>query len=65
LHYAAREGASDSIIKALIDAGADPIAKDIYGQTPADRAREGKHPSTASYIEQYVNAPTKSANLMV
>jgi ankyrin repeat protein len=65
LHCAAGEGAPDDIIKALIDAGADLKAKNDEGKTPADLAREEKHPSTASYIEQYISAPTKSANLMV
>jgi hypothetical protein len=41
----------------------DPIAKDIYGQTPADLARACEHLTTASLIEQF-SAPIKSANLM-
>jgi ankyrin repeat protein len=63
LHCAAYRGAPDDIIKALIDAGADPKAKNIYGKTPADHAREYEHPATASLIEQFI-APIKSANLM-
>jgi ankyrin repeat protein len=58
-------GAPDSIINALIDAGADPKVKNNDGKTPADIAREKKHLSTASCIEQYDMAPIKSANLMV
>jgi ankyrin repeat protein len=65
LHYAAYSGAPDDIIKALIDAGADPKVKDNHGKTPGDFARDGKHISTASYIEQYGMAPIKSANLIV
>jgi hypothetical protein len=64
LHLAARAGASDDIIRALIDAGVDPTAKDYKGKTPADIART-EYPATASYIEQYISAPIKSANLMV
>jgi ankyrin repeat protein len=65
LHYAAFLCAPDDIIKALIDAGADPKAIDKDGKTPADLARDKKHLATASLIEQYGMAPTKSANLMV
>jgi ankyrin repeat protein len=65
LHCAAREGAPDDIIKALIDVGADPTAKDYKGKTPADVARQYDYPATASLIEQYGMAPIKSANLMV
>jgi ankyrin repeat protein len=65
LHWAALRGAPDDIIKALIDAGVDPKAKNDYGKTPADIARHSKHPATASFIEQYGMAPIKSANLMV
>jgi hypothetical protein len=64
LHWAAENGAPDDIVKTLIDAGADPQAKDKDGKTPADIARE-KYPATASYIEQYGMAPIKSANLIV
>jgi hypothetical protein len=63
LHNAASRGAPDDIIKALIDAGADPKAKDYYGKTPADIARE-EFPATAAFIERFI-APIKSANLMV
>jgi ankyrin repeat protein len=65
LHHAARGGVPDDIIKALIDAGADPTAKNDDGETPADVARQEEHPATASLIEQYSMAPIKSANLMV
>jgi ankyrin repeat protein len=64
LHWAAAKGAPDDIIKALIDAGADPKAEDDEGKTPADYARENKHLVTAAFIEQFI-APIKSANLMV
>jgi hypothetical protein len=64
LHWAAANGAPDDIVKTLIDAGADPQAKDKDGKTPADIARE-KYPATAALTEQYVSAPPKSANLMV
>jgi ankyrin repeat protein len=66
LHWAARVGAPSIILKALIDAGVDPQAKDIYNQTPADIARGEKYRATATFLEQYcMMAPTKSANLMV
>jgi ankyrin repeat protein len=65
LHFAAYYGTPDDIIKALIDAGADPKARDKDGNTPSDLAREFKHPAIASLIEQYGMAPIKSANLMV
>jgi hypothetical protein len=64
LHYAAQYGAPDDIIKALIDAGADPKANDYTGRTPADLACK-KYTATASLIEQYGLAPIKSANLTV
>jgi hypothetical protein len=41
----------------------DPKAKNIYGKTPADFAREEGYPATASLIEKFI-APIKSANLM-
>jgi ankyrin repeat protein len=62
LHYAAESGAPDDVIKALLDAGADPKAKDDDGRTPADIARENKETATASLIEQFYVPPTKSAN---
>jgi ankyrin repeat protein len=65
LHFAARNGAPIGITKALIDAGADPKMKDCDGKTALDLARDGKYISTASFIEQYISAPIKSANLMV
>jgi ankyrin repeat protein len=65
LHWAAQAGAPDDIIKAIIDAGADPKDKNDEGKTPVDLAYVCEHPATASLIEQYGMAPIKSANLMV
>jgi ankyrin repeat protein len=65
LHCAAYNGAPDYIIKALIDAGADPNAKNSNGITPIDYARAAGYLATASFIEQYSMAPTKSANFVV
>jgi hypothetical protein len=65
LHFVAQHGAPDDIIKALIDAGADSKAKDYSGKTPVDAARQYKQTATASYIEQFSEPPTKSANFIV
>jgi ankyrin repeat protein len=47
LHVAAFQGAPDDIIKALINAGGDPKAKDKAGKTPADYAREAQYPAVS------------------
>jgi ankyrin repeat protein len=65
LHSAGQFGAPDNIVKALIDASADPQAKDKDGKTPADLAHYNDHVSTDEFIEQYVTVPTKSANFIV
>ena len=38
LHYAAQFNANPAVITALIEAGADPDARDIVGETPFDHA---------------------------
>jgi ankyrin repeat protein len=67
LHFAARHGAPDDIIIALIDAGADPHGKNYEGKTPADLAYIAAYGTTALAIEHYMNhgtKPIKSANFM-
>jgi ankyrin repeat protein len=64
LHNAAYTGAPYDIIKVLIDAGADPKAENDKSKTPADVARDNKHPDTASLIEQFYLPPTKTANVI-
>jgi hypothetical protein len=40
------------------------MVTEVGGKTAADLVRE-KNPAKASFIEQYIVAPLKSANLMV
>lgn len=42
LHYAARRGVNETILRQLLAAGADPTARNAAGQTPADLARGAK-----------------------
>jgi ankyrin repeat protein len=65
LHYAAYNGAPEDIIKALIDTGVDPQAKDNKGISPADYARKNNQTVTAAYIEQFYQPPIKSANFNI
>jgi ankyrin repeat protein len=58
-------GAPTDIIAILIDAGANAMAKNSSKRTPAEIAISLGHPSTAAFIEQYGNAPIKSANFIV
>jgi ankyrin repeat protein len=63
LHWAAKQGAPDDIIKSIIDAGVNPLDKSTEGKTAADLARANNHISCALFIEQFY-APTKSANFI-
>jgi ankyrin repeat protein len=65
LHAAAREGAPTEILKALIDAGVDPTAKNHYKETPIDKARVEGNMETVEYLEMIINRPVKSANWVV
>jgi hypothetical protein len=60
LHIAAERGASNDIIKALIDAGADTTGGSS-GMPPAKYARIKQNTSTAEFIEQY-SAMVQSKN---
>jgi ankyrin repeat protein len=57
-------GATYDIIKALVDAGADPKAKDKAGITPAEYANHWLKKITASYIEQFYETPINQLILL-
>jgi ankyrin repeat protein len=44
LHYAVRDG-REALVELLLDAGADPNAKDVFGDTPLWRCVTGPAPS--------------------
>jgi ankyrin repeat protein len=64
LHFAAENGAPSAIVEMLVNAGADPQAKDIEGLTPVDLARHYYYYATAAAIEKYCLPSTKSANFI-
>jgi len=50
LHKAACYGHT-RVVELLLEAGADPRAKDNYGKTPSDLARQNGHPELAAMLE--------------
>ena len=50
LHHAAGDGRT-ATVTALLAAGADRNAKDIFGRTPLQRAAEGGHTRAAALLE--------------
>ena len=52
LHEAAFAGYPVSA-KFLMERGADPVARDLSGATPADLARRGGYPDVAALIERF------------
>jgi ankyrin repeat protein len=65
LHWAAENGAPEDIIQGLICAGADYNGKDKNEKTPIELARKEHHIETATYIERYCSASTKSAFFLI
>jgi ankyrin repeat protein len=65
LHIAARKKAPEEILKALLDAGADPKAEDVEDRTPADYANDIGDLLGAKLIREYCVRPIKSANFNV
>jgi ankyrin repeat protein len=64
LHWAAYYGAPNELLQVLIDVGADIKAKNNDDETPADRARESKQTTSATFLDSFLPM-TKSANMMV
>jgi ankyrin repeat protein len=64
LHWAAYYNAPLPYIVKLIESGAELLAKDNDGRTPADYARDGNHLILAEYLDQ-CSSPIKSANLII
>lgn len=56
LHYAVRAGPAGAAA-ALLRAGADPSARDVYGNTPLDVARDFNHPEVAVLLEAHGAEP--------
>lgn len=62
LHLAARLG-NESLVRILLDRGANPTLKDMYNFTPFDHAKENSHFSIMKRLEDYsatFNATSKS-----
>lgn len=51
LHYAARRGLNDEVIRGLLAAGADPRAATQAGETPLDLARAARRAKVVSLLE--------------
>jgi ankyrin repeat protein len=49
LHTAASKG-NFEVVKFLVEAGANPIAKNSKGKTPLDLANEGSYPATVEFL---------------
>ena len=50
LHYAAKYG-NVELAKLLLEAKADPRAKEFHGKTPLDLAKENKHQDIVKLLE--------------
>ena len=50
LHFAAQYG-NVELVKLLLEAKADPTAKEFRGKTPLDVAKERKHPDIVKLLE--------------
>jgi ankyrin repeat protein len=51
LHSAAYSGASNELLRTLIEAGGDVTLKNKLGKTPIDRAIDNKKYETAQFLE--------------
>ncbi len=58
LFWAARDGRAD-LVAALLACGADPLAKDVDGQTPVDQARATKRAELVRLFEALIAPPKK------
>jgi ankyrin repeat protein len=64
LHYAAEHDPPNELIYALIDAGADPMAKSSRGEAPVDIARREGNDSLVKLFEDIMNRSMKVANFI-
>jgi len=58
LFWAARDGRAD-LVAALLACGADPLGKDVDGQTPVDQARATKRAELVRIFEALIAPPKK------
>lgn len=55
LHLAARLG-NESLVRILLEKGANPTMKDMYNFTPFDHAKENNHASIMKRLQDYMGA---------
>ena len=55
LHNAAAGGALNTV-KYLVGIGANPMEKDIYGNTSLDDAKRCQHDDVVEFLENYINS---------
>uniref|UniRef100_A0A8C4SE25 Uncharacterized protein n=1 Tax=Erpetoichthys calabaricus TaxID=27687 RepID=A0A8C4SE25_ERPCA len=59
LHYSALKGSSETLIKLLLDNGADPSLESQWKETPADLAAQQKHRHVTQVLEAHTKMQTR------